>query len=171
MSGYSELFYVMFAMIIFSVILSNSNRLIHRNTTIQIEGELEQEVVALGQEIIEEAQTKEFDRITVGKILPPTLIPGDFVGYGTLGPDGETSRQDYDDFDDYDGHSEVVRTAHGDFNVDVVVHYVDETTFAFTSAKSTFKKIVVTIKSKFLKDNSNQIKTYQLSFIRNYYAD
>lgn len=172
MSGYSELFYVMFAMILFSVILANSNRLIHRNTLIQVEGELEQEVVALGQEIIEEAITKEFDEVTVGKELPPAVIPGDFTGNGSLGPDGETSRKDYNDFDDYNGHSETARTRHGDFSIDVEVFYVDENNdYQFTTSNSTFKKILVTITSEFLKDNSDELKTYQLEFIRNYYAD
>lgn len=171
MSGYSEIFYVMFAMIIFSVILANSNRLIHRNSTIQIQGELEQEVVAIAQEIIEEAQTKKFDEVNVGKELPPAGIPEDFTGYGSLGPDGEGSRRYYDDFDDYNGHTETATTVHGDFNISVEVFYVDDTNYDYQTSKSTFKKIIVTIQSEFLRNNADEINSYSLEFIRNYYAD
>lgn len=172
MSGYSEIFYVMFAMVIFSVILANSNRLIHRNSTIQIEGELEQEVIAIAQGIIEESQTKKFDEANVGQSLPPVGIPGDFTGYGSLGPDAsETSRRYFDDFDDYHGHTETVTTVHGDFDILVEVFYVDETNLEYQASKSTFKKIIVTIKSELLRNNADEINSYSLEFIRNYYAD
>lgn len=172
MSGYSEIFYVMFAMVIFSVILANSNRLIHRNSTIQIQGELEQEVIAVAQGVIEEAQTKKFDEINVGKELPPAGIPADFTGSGSLGPDaGESSRRYYDDFDDYDGHVETATTAHGDFDISAEVFYVDSTSYQYQSDRSTFKKIIVTIKSEFLKNNAGEVNSYSLEFIRNYYAD
>ncbi|MEX0723632.1 MAG: hypothetical protein WD357_09500 [Gracilimonas sp.] len=172
MSGYSEIFYVMFAMVIFSVILANSNRLINRNSTIQIQGELEQEVIAIAQEIIEESQTKKFDEVNVGNELPPAGIPSDFTGYGSLGPDAtETSRRYYDDFDDYDGHTETATTVHGDFDISAEVFYVDGTNYEFMSGKSTFKKIVVTIESEFLRNNAGEINSYSLEFIRNYYAD
>lgn len=171
MSGYSEIFYIMFAMIIFSVILANSNRLIHRNSTIQIQGEYEQEVIAIAQAVIEEAQTKKFDEVNVGKELPPTDIPGSFTGNGSLGTDGEASRRFYDDFDDYNGHTETVTTVHGDFEISAEVFYVDGTNFEYQATKSTFKKIVVTIQSQFLRNNADEVNSYSLEFIRNYYAD
>lgn len=172
MSGYSEIFYVMFAMVIFSVILANSNRLIHRNSTIQIQGELEQEVIAVAQAVIEEAQTKKFDEETVGKSLPPVNIPGDFTGSANLGPDaGESSRRYYDDFDDFNGHTETATTVHGDFNISVEVFYVDGTNYQYQTGNSSFKKIIVTIKSEFLRNNADEINSYSLEYIRNYYAD
>jgi hypothetical protein len=171
MVGYSELLQTMAAMIIFSMILLNANLMIHRNTVMQIDGELEQEVIALGQEIIEEAHTKEFDQVTVGKNLPPANIPGDFTGHNSLGTDGEGSRRYYNDFDDYDGHFEIARTQHGNFEINVEVVYLDENTMLPVSAKSTFKKIIVTITSEFLRDNAGNLKNYRLEFIRNYYAD
>jgi hypothetical protein len=171
MSGYSEVFYVMFSMLLFSMILTNSNRLIQRNVMIQINGELEQEVIALAQEIIEEAQSKEFDQSTVGKELPPASIPGDFTSHANLGIDGEASRRYYDDFDDYNGHSEIARTQHGDFSINVEVFYVDEPNYEYVPEKTTFKKIIVSVESVFLNDNSGEQKTYSMEFIRNYYAD
>lgn len=171
MTGYTEVLQTMAAMLIFSMILLNANRMIHRNTLMQIEGELEQEVIALGQEIIEEAHTKEFDQVNVGSVLPPTTIPGNFTSSANLGTDGEGSRQFYNDFDDYNGHTEIAHTEHGDFTISVEVFYVDDVNYQFTNTKSTFKKIEVTITSEFLTNNADEMKIYTLEFIRNYYAD
>lgn len=172
MTGYSEVLQTMAAMIIFSVILMNANYMIHRNTAMQVEGELEQEVIALGQEIIEEAHTKDFDEVTVGSVLPPVTIPGSFTPSSGLGKDaGENLRQSYDDFDDYNGHTEIAQTPHGNFNISVAVFYIDEGNFQPTSNRTTFKKIEVTITSEFLTNNSGDEKEYKLEFIRNYYAD
>lgn len=171
MSGYDEVLYVMLAMIIFSTILLNANGMIHRNTLYQIEGEMEQEVIALGQEIIEEAHTKAFDQEILGKSLPPTSIPGSFTDPASLGTDGEISRRYYDDFDDYNGHSEIAQTTHGKFTIDVEVFYVDSTSLEYTASRSTFKKIEVNITSDFLRNSADEIKSYTLEFIRNYYAD
>lgn len=172
MSSYSEIFYIMFSMIIFSVVLTNSNKLILRNSTIQIQGELEQEVIALAQGIIEEAQTKKFDEVNVGQSLPPVNIPSDFTGQGAIGPEaGETSRRHFDDFDDFNNHTETVSTVHGDFDISVEVFYIDETNYEYQASKSTFKKIIVTIQSQFLRNNADEINSYSMEFIRNYYAD
>lgn len=172
MSSYSEIIQVMAAMIIFSMILLNANRMIHRNTLMQIEGELEQEVIAIGQEIIEEARTKSFDEVTVDAQLPPADIPGNFAVHTTLGPDAtETSRRLFDDFDDYEGWEEIATTPHGDFLVTVEVFYVDDTNYQQTSSKSIFKKIEVTVSSEFLRNNVDEIRSYKLEFMRNYYAD
>lgn len=171
MTGYSEVIQTMAAMIIFSMILMNANRMMHRNTIMQVDGELEQEVIALGQEIIEESRTKSFDQVVVGATAPPADIPGDFANSSSLGKDGEASRRYYDDFDDYNGHIETAQTAHGNFTIDVDVFYVDETNYEYTASKTTFKKIEVTITSEFLRDNSGNMREYKLEYIRNYYAD
>ena len=162
---------VMGAMIIFSMIMLNANQMIHRNTILQIDGELEQEVISLGQEIIEEARSKSFDQVTVNTTAPPTLIPEGFTPAGQLGADaGENTRYDFNDFDDYDGWEQVVTTAHGEFSINVDVFYVDEVNFERINTQSTFKKIEVTVISEFLR-SGDEPRTYQLEFIRNYYAD
>lgn len=186
MIGYSEVIQTMAAMIIFSVILMNANHMIHRNTVMQVEGELEQEVIAIGQEIIEEARTKAFDENTYNPDtgedkLPPSDIPGGFTNSPSLGLDSgdldayancpSYERTCFDDFDDYNGWEEVSTTPHGDFNLSVEVFYVDENTFEETGDKSTFKKIEVSITSEFLRDNTDTERSYKLEFIRNYYAD
>ncbi|PWN05604.1 hypothetical protein DDZ15_13480 [Rhodohalobacter mucosus] len=158
-------------MIIFSMILLSANSMIHRNSMLQIDGELEQEVISLGQEIIEEARSKSFDNVTVNSSAPPAIIPGGFTAAGSLGADsGEGTRTAFDDFDDYDGWSTVMTTTHGDFDISVDVFYVDGTNFQPLGAPSTFKKIEVTVTSAFLREDDAP-RQYVLEFIRNYYAD
>jgi len=170
MIGYTEVLQVIGAMIIFSLILMTSNSMILRNTQMQVEGELEQETIALAQDIIEEARIKEFDENTSAP-LPPTQIPGGFTSSANLGTDGESGRSQYDDFDDYDGHNETVTTEQGDFIIDTEVFYVNPGSFTASGSPTTFKKMVVTITNQFLVDGSDNMKEYKFEFIRNYYAD
>lgn len=171
MIGYSEVLQTMAAMIIFSMILMNANSMIHRNSTLHIDGELEQEVISLGQEIIEEARSKSFDNVTVNASAPPALIPGGFTAAGNMGKDaGESIRTTFNDFDDYDGWSTTMTTTHGDFDVSVEVFYVDDTNYQKMTSPSTFKKIEVTVQSEFLRAGDDP-REYVLEFIRNYYAD
>lgn len=178
MVGYSEVINVIGAMIIFSMILLNANHMIHRNTLMQIEGELEQEVIALGQEIVEEALSKSFDQVTVNAAAPPTLIPEGFTPSEELGLDaGENSRSDFNDFDDYHGWESPMETEHGTFHLSAEVFYVNEVvdgnevTFEPTTSQSTFKKIEVTVTNEYLTRSDGEPVHYKLEFVRNYYAD
>ncbi|MDX1638320.1 MAG: hypothetical protein R3281_10150 [Balneolaceae bacterium] len=177
MVGYSEVIYTMAGMLVFSLILLSANRMIQRNTQLQIEGELEREVVAVAQNIIEESRTVAFDEITVDGI-PPVTPPNDFTSpydFGTNRSDetGEvsTDRKTFDDFDDYDGWSDVATIEGVDYNISVSVSYADPSTYDATTSKTNFKKIVVRVENEFLKDGSDQPTQYEFSYIRNYYAD
>lgn len=172
MIGYSEVIQTMAAMIIFSVIMINANHLIHRNSLMQVDSELEQEVITLGQEIVEEARSKDFDQVTVNASAPPALIPEGFTPAEYLQADaGETIRPDFNDFDDYNEWSDVFITEHGDFQVSVDVFYVDPVNFEKVDVQTTFKKIEVYISTEFLRTGNDEPRTYLLEFIRNYYAD
>lgn len=172
MIGYTEVLQTMAAMIIFSVILMNANHMIQRNSMMQVQTELEQEVIALGQEVIEEARTKSFDQVTVDAVAPPSSIPGGFTAPGGLGPGGgETSRKSFNDFDDYNGWSDTFITEHGEFEVSAEVYYVDPLNYQKTMSTSTFKKIDVLVTSQFLRTGGDIPREYRLEFIRNYYAD
>lgn len=181
MIGYSEVLQTIGAMIIFSLILISATSMIQRNTYLQIEGELEQEVIAVAQDIIEEGRTKEFDEVSVGATAPPADIPGDFVGVSSLGPEsdddenanGEFERHEFDDFDDYNGWKDTVNTERGSFNIKAEVCYANSSTFECTDTEqTTFKKMKIKITNKFLeKSNSDNSTSYNLEFVRNYYAD
>lgn len=185
MAGYSEVLQTMAAIVIFGLILMSANRMIQRNTMMQVEGELEQEVVALAQDIIEESRTLEFDENSQGEV-PPTKIPDDFTTPASLGPDKDSDpeinddldgddtvqRDEFDDFDDFNGWKDTLETAHGRFFLDTEVFYVNKTDYKKSAGETTFKKIRVNITSEFLqKSNAENPTNYYLEFIRNYYAD
>lgn len=180
MVGISEVLQTISAMVIFSIILLSANRMIHRNTFIQVEGDLERQVIVLAQDIIDESRTKEFDEHSTGSV-PPTAIPGDFTDPIALGPEsGEGSRAQYDDFDDYHGwNDDQVKTRHGDFKLWSEVFYVEynSTTEEFDSVntRSSYKKIRVFVQSAFLTKggtaSSSEPKTYTFEAVRNYHAD
>lgn len=177
MSGYTEVLYVTFAMIIISTMALNANRLIKVNNFTMVEGHLESQVVAYAQDIIEESRALAFDEKTTydenGNSLVPVHIPD---GFSSLGADlGETSRSAFNDFDDFNGFSETVNIAGVEYLVEVDVNYVTTTDYAIydiTTDKSTLKQITVNIQTDFLKKNESADNTnYNFSFIRSYYAD
>ncbi|MGM0547605.1 MAG: type IV pilus modification PilV family protein [Bacteroidota bacterium] len=173
MAGYGELLQTMAAIVIFGLILMSANSMIQRNTMMQVEGELEQEVVAIAQDIIEESRTLAFDENSQEEV-PPTKIPDDFTAPGNLGPDdSEPDRKDFDDFDDFDGWEETLETEHGLFYIETEVFYVDGENYEREDGEeTTFKKIRVNITNDFLrKSNADSLTSYYLEFIRNYYAD
>lgn len=177
MSGYSEVLYVTFAMIIISTMALNANRLIKVNNVSMIEGHLESQIIAYAQDIIEESRALSFDEKTTydenGNSLVPVYIPD---GFSTLGPEfGETSRSSFNDFDDFDAYRDTVSIAGVEYTVNVDVTYVETTdyvTYTPTADKSTLKQITVNMQSVFLKKNPTAENTnYNFSFIRSYYAD
>lgn len=181
MAGYDEVLYVMFAMIVVSTMALNANRVIQINNTTMIEGQLESQVVAYAQDIIEESRALAYDEETTydaqGNSIVPVYIP---TGFSTLGPDDTTSdpedfRTQFDDFDDFHGFNETVTINDVDYDVSVTVEYVqtsDYKNYSVATGKSTLKRITVNIESDFLKKNINSDNTgYNFSFIRSYYAD
>lgn len=178
MSGYSEVLYVIFAMVIVSTMALNANRVIQVNNVSMIEGQLEGQVIAYAQDIIEESRALAFDEETTddasGNSVVPVYIPG---GFSTLGRDsGESDRTNFDDFDDYNGYTETVTINGIDYNIDVDVEYLTHgsqyNTFSVSGSKSTLKRITVNVQSEFLNKNPGTDNTnYNFSFIRSYYAD
>lgn len=173
MTGYSEVLQVIGAMVIFSLILMTSNSMMLRNTNMEIESELEYQVIALAQNLIDEAKVKQFDANTSDP-LPPSQVPSGFTEVSGLGPAGDSNedeRHEFNDFDDYHGWSETVETAQGEFTISAEVFYVNETTYAPSSTQTRFKKLRVTITSEFLRTGSDSLQKYQFDYIKNYYAN
>lgn len=177
MSGYSEVLYVIFAMVIVSTMALNANRVIQVNNVSMIEGQLEGQVIAYAQDIIEESRALAFDEQTVddgsGNSVVPVYIPG---GFSTLGTDGESGRTTFNDFDDFHGYTELVTINGIDYDINVVVEYLNHgsqyNTFSVSGSKSTLKRITVNVQSEFLNKNPGSDNTnYNFSFIRSYYAD
>ncbi|MFH5831261.1 hypothetical protein ACG2F4_06205 [Halalkalibaculum sp. DA3122] len=177
MAGYDEVIYTIVAMVVFSVILLSANSMILRNTQLQVEGELEQEVVAVAQNIIEESRSVAFDEMTVDGI-PPIQTPDDFTGssnFGTKRSDetGETlsDRRTFDDLDDFHGWKDTFTIEGVDYELSARVRYADPATFDSTTTRTNFKRIYLKVENKFLKNSADQPIDYEFSYIRNYYAD
>lgn len=176
MIGYSELLQTISAMVIFSIILLSANRMIHRNTFIQVEGDVERQIVGLAQDLIDESRTKAFDENSTGSV-PPTTIPGSFTDPAALGPEsGENSRYEYNDFDDYNGWSGQLETRHGLFDLSSEVFYVEYNTtteqFDSVGTRTTYKKLRVFVSSPLLTvGTSETARKYTFEAVRNYHAD
>ncbi|MDX1587054.1 MAG: hypothetical protein R3222_09925 [Balneolaceae bacterium] len=170
MYGYTEVLQTIAAMLIFSLILLNSNRMIQRNTIMQLEGDLEQQVIAHAQNLISESRTKDFDEESIAFV--PITIPDDFTAPGALGPEsGESGRTSFDDFDDYNGWSETLFQGTDQmFTVSTEVYYVDSN-FDSTGVRTAFKQIDVQVTSPYLTVGNGQERVYEFNFVRNYYAD
>lgn len=179
MSGYTEVFQVMLAMSLVSIMVLNANRLIHTNNIILVEGHLEEQIVAYAQDVIEEARALSFDEETTpdsdGNSTVPVYIPEGFSTPGT--ESGESSRREFDDFDDFDDWSTYVEINDINYSVSSTVEYVEtsdyETYTATTSGtKSSLKRITVNIQTTFLKEYASlDDRVYSFEFIRSYYAD
>src|SRR6056297_2123605 len=132
MSGYSEVLYVIFAMVIVSTRALNANRVIQVNNVSMIEGQLEGQVIAYAQNIIEEARALAYDQETTddasGNSIVPVTIPEGFSDNLGIAGDGSgeiaNDRTTYNDFDDYDGHQETVTFQGVDYVIDVDVEYL-----------------------------------------------
>lgn len=173
MTGYSEVLQVIGAMVIFSLILMTSNSMMLRNTNMEMESELEYEVIALAQDLIDEAKVKQFDSNTSDP-LPPSKVPSGFTEVSGLGPAGtsaEDERHEFNDFDDYNGWSDTIETAQGEFSINTEVFYVNESTFAPSSTPTRFKKLRVIITSEYLRTATDSLREYQFDYIKNYYAN
>lgn len=171
MNDYTDLFMVIGAMVLVSILTQNANKANIINKTISIEGQYEVAATAIAQDIIDEARIVAFDEETVSGFVPVN-IPAGFTAIGLEEANPGNSRVVFDDFDDYDGWKETITNSMGDFEVSVEVFYIVKSTNLKTTSKSTLKKMEVSVQNKFLvESNSNQLKTYKFSLIRSYYAD
>ncbi len=166
MAGYTELLQTMLAMVIVSLLVINANRAIFVNNESLVEGELENQVIAIAQDFIEESRSTTFDLATVNGGVPVNIPEG----FSSIGPGaGENTRADFNDFDDYDGWAETITTNNGiTYEVEIDVSYYKDG--APTNEKSTLKQMTVTITSDDLTTNGTS-KTYNFKYLRSFYAD
>lgn len=169
MVGASELIQTLGAMIIFSLILLTSNRMIQMNMVREVETETERLAITIAQDMIAEAQTKAYDANTAAGDIPKNLPEG----FSSIGPGSGETRATFNDFDDYDGYTTSLDTELGadSYQVLVEVAYVTPATNydidqGSKSIPTNYKKMRVTVTSDYLKNNNQQI---QLSYLRQYY--
>ena len=117
-----------------------------------MQNELEYEAISLGQQIIEEAKTRQFD---VNISTPP--FPGSFTPFRALGHLPSESYPHFNDVDDYkeadQGNPLIINknTARASYQIEVDVYYVDESNIDQLVNIETFhKKMTVTVKSDYI---------------------
>tara|TARA_R110000868_G_scaffold304437_11_gene565160 strand:- start:2899 stop:3399 length:501 start_codon:yes stop_codon:yes gene_type:complete len=166
MAGYTEVLQTMFAMILVSLLIINSNRAIALNNRAQVDSELEDQIIAIAQDFIDESRSITFDATTAGGNVPVN-IPS---GFSSIGPGGgENTRAKFNDFDDYDGWTETIVASNDvEYDVSIAVSYYNGTTV--TASKTTLKQMTITITSDLLTSYGNN-RNYSFNFIRSFYAD
>ena len=138
------------AMIFLSMLILN----VHSSTTdkliILYSNEAVIEATGIVQAVFEEIQTKAFDENTISYVAKERNL---LTPLGSLGKDSsEVVYTDFDDIDDYSGLS-ITDSANvmGEFELDVLVYYVDETSPYDSSGTRTYiKRVDVSITNESL---------------------
>ncbi len=161
MNDFTDLFYTLFSIVIFSFLLLQANSLILRNESAALEHEYEKTAITLAQSIIEEAKAKPFDSdMNAGN------IPDDFTIVS-----GGNDRGQLATFDAYNGYTETVETPLGDFDIDVIVTFVtDESStppFEFSGMPTERKRITVQVTGPTHIEGTN----VTLSYIKGYFQE
>jgi len=172
MVGYSEVLQTMAAMVLFSLILLQANKIILLNSQQEVESEAEQKAVAIAQEYIKEARALAFDdESTTG---PPSKVPEGFSSC-------KNEESDYADFDDFDDFHEFSEPRDWDpdeddnaFQVDIQVKYVTSSNYDISDGHTgtpytLFKKMVVTVTSDYLTDGAGDKVEVKVPYLRRYY--
>jgi hypothetical protein len=122
MNDFSDLLYVMGAIVIFGLLLISVNQSMMRNNLITVGNEQEYTAIALANSIIEEARVTRFDQnngcTTSDFTMPANLGPDAGEAYISLG------RSNFNDFDDFHGLQITEATDSGVFDLSAEVYYV-----------------------------------------------
>ncbi len=160
MNDFTDLFYTIFSIVIFSFLLLQANSLLLSNEEVTIDHEYEKTAISVAQSIIDEAKTRDFDIN-----MSSSGIPGSFRETTQFGTNG-IQREKFTAFDDYHvflNDPLLVRTPLGDYDVTVLVEYVDtEPPFDVSTEKTMNKRMTVTATST--ANNESATLVYVKSF-------
>lgn len=176
MNDYSDLIFMMGAMVLFSLFANNANDGIVRGSTLLTQVEVEYSAIAFAQTIIDEARSRPFDAVTVPidpdelgivgnrGLLGPNGYPQGFTAPQALGRDTGEIYPNFDDFDDYHDLRLVRESAYGDYSIRAIVEYVDEDDLqTASSARSNIKRLSVTV------DHPNLLNPIIIPYVKTYY--
>jgi len=134
------------ALLLLSFLSVRFNSTVLENTSIETENKVYLTAFSLADDLIEEIKQKAFDERTIDfqAIAENQLsLP--------LGPETGEVWPYFDDMDDYNNYSKVVSLPHvEDYKVTCKVNYAKSSGQSITS-QSYFKKITITVDSKFLR--------------------
>ncbi len=176
MNDYSDLVFMMGAMVLFSIFTNNANDTMLRSSTLLTQVEVEYSAIAFAQGIVDEARNRAFDEVTVAGdpedqsivgnllLLGGGGIPNSFTAIGNLGPDTGEAYPNFDDFDDYHGLSIIRTTGYGDIAITATVIYVTENNVvANAGTRTTMKRLNVTA------SNPNMANPITIAYVKTYY--
>lgn len=176
MNDYSDLIFMMGAMVLFSLFANNANDGIVRGSTLLTQVEVEYSAIAFAQTIIDEARSREFDAVTVpadpdeiGIVGNTGLLGGNgypqaFTAPQALGRDTGEVYPNFDDFDDYDDLRLIRESAYGEYTIRAIVEYIDEDDLQTAlSARSNIKRLSVTV------DHPNLLNPIIIPYVKTYY--
>lgn len=153
MNDYTDLLLAMGAMVIYSILLLNTNTSLLRSDVMQVETELEYTAISLANSVIDDIRVKPFNDIdtespTYGQILTGSIIPGN-AAY---------------DLEDFVEVTWTENTAYGTYDLKLEIQYVQRDSPDNTVLVPTdYQRMDVTVSSQYL---TNEIK---LSYIRSRY--
>src|SRR5690606_32567416 len=134
-------------MVLFSILVANSNVAFVRNNTMMVESEYEYTAIAIAQSIIDEARVKAYDETDVSN--PQNELDDNmpmFSAPSVLGPESGESYPNFNDVDDYNGLNITRTTGIGDYTVTATVTYVHPINLTInTVATTTKKELTVTV--------------------------
>jgi hypothetical protein len=153
MIGYTEVLQVMGAMIIFSLVLTTTNRFMLNNTTTKIQSEVEVRAITIAQDIIEFSKSFPFDEATQNNTVPDN-IPNDFVNANPVPGTTAANRNQINFLEDFNGYSETINSNVGEFVINTVVEYMNPADLnAVSTSKSIYKRITVNVTNASLNNN------------------
>ena len=163
MNDFTDLFYTLFSVVIFSLLLLQANNLILRNESAIFEHEYEKTGIALAQSIIEEAKTKPFDSNMSSNDIPNEFSINQWV-------EG-TPRQLIPAFDFYNDYRDTVQTDLGRYEIFVAVTFVTDENgsppFGFTGGNTVNKRMTVQVTGP----TETDARTVTLSYIKSYFEN
>ena len=164
MNDFSDLFFTMFSIVIFSMLLLQANQAIFQNNVVMVDHEYEKTAISLAQSLIDEARKTAYDEAVLDGDVPQNVNPGDvFSPNSELGPPAGVTRPDFTVFDYYNGYTDTIHTDLGPFVMNVTVNYVIGDPPYGQSGEQTFSKLLEAEVRSLHADRSvrlNYLKTY-----------
>ncbi|MCX6121603.1 MAG: hypothetical protein NTX44_08290 [Ignavibacteriales bacterium] len=142
--------FVILAFVLLASLTLSINRTMLMSSNLGLEMEVNLNALSLGQSLLDEMLNKEFDQVTINgnrifdaNSLSSTLGPeaGESITLPDTYPYQSKSKFKYNDFDDYNNYRRFAKDSIlGDFTIDVVVEYVNETNPDNVSGSRTYQK-------------------------------
>jgi len=154
-----QILLILLSIALFTTVGVNVNRIFTLKSQAMFNTVVDSNALALGQYLLSEVWTKEFDEATVGS--KPDQIPESFANYTVLGKESENfhSAPYFDDVDDYNNLNTVVTFAENDYRIKGSVYYTNLLGDSLTT-RTKYKMVVFRVHAD--NDPTNRIEVKQM---------